>query len=809
MRFKELAAICQGDPLQFSEDRPIQTLLIDSRKAVVSEGSIFFAMKGERHDGHIFLKELYHYGLRQFVVENKINGASLPGANILKVHSSMDALQSIASHHRNQFELPIVGITGSNGKTIIKEWLFQVLSHHLQIIKNPGSYNSQVGVPLSVWQIQPHHELGIFEAGISKPGEMEKLQAVIKPTLGIFANLGSAHDEGFANRQEKAEEKLKLFSDCEKVIYCKDHELVHKTVLGKKIPSFTWSLHSEADVTIRHQNPGVFQVHYKAENFTLRFPFQDVASQENAFHVMSYMLLRGYKSSIIVERIQTLRSVPMRLEIKQGINRCIIIDDSYNNDLAGLHISLDFLKSQQKAKKTLILSDVLQTGLSAKALAEELKQQVEWGNVNKIIGIGPGLQAHQQLFPGGTFYNSTAAFLEAFKPDTFADEVVLVKGARPFQFERIVQRLQRKVHGTVMEVDLSAMVQNLNYFKSKIKPGTKLMAMVKAFAYGSGSEEVANLLQYHRIDYLGVAYADEGIELRKNNISLPIMVMNPSEESFASLLEYRMEPEMYNMRILQGLINFLNGRSCTIHLKMDTGMHRLGFEESELGNVIQLLLSQKNITVASVFSHLSGADEKLHDDFSKEQATKFVRMAERLEKALGCKPLRHLLNSPGILRLPQYQFDMVRLGIGLYGVDPTEEGNANLKPVATLKTVISQIKTIKAGDTIGYGRKGSASKDMTLATLAIGYADGFSRSFSQGKGRVLINGQRSPVVGNVCMDMTMVDITGIEAHEGDEVIVFGSALPIREVAKWIDTIPYELLTSTSERVKRVFYAESI
>ncbi len=809
MRFKELAAICQGKLLQFSEDRPIQTLLIDSRKAVVSKGSLFFAMKGDRHDGHLFLKELYHYGLRQFVVETKINEASFPGANILRVDSSLAALQAIASHHRNQFTLPVVGITGSNGKTIIKEWLFQVLSHHLQIIKNPGSYNSQAGVPLSIWQIQPHHELGIFEAGISKPGEMEKLQAVIKPTLGIFTNLGSAHDEGFGTRQEKAEEKLKLFSDCEKVIYCKDHELIHIMVSGKKIPSFTWSLHSSADVTIRYQNPGVFQVTYKEENFTLPLPFQDVASQENAFHVLSYMLLRGYKSAVIVERMQTLRSVPMRLEIKQGINRCIIIDDSYNNDLAGLHISLDFLKNQQKAKKTLILSDVLQSGLSAKALMEELKQLVESGNVNKMIGIGPVLLANPQFFPGGNFYNSTAAFLEDFKPDTFSDEVVLVKGARPFQFEKIVQRLQRKVHGTVMEVDLSAMVQNLNYFKSKIKPGTKLMAMVKAFAYGSGSEEVANLLQYHRIDYLGVAYADEGIDLRKNNISLPIMVMNPSEESFASLLEYRMEPEMYNMRILRALIAFLNVRSCTIHLKMDTGMHRLGFEESELENVIQLLLPQKNITVASIFSHLSGADEKLHDDFSKAQAATFVRMADRLEGALGSKPLRHLLNSPGILRLPQYQFDMVRLGIGLYGVDPTEESNANLKPVATLKTVISQIKKIKAGDTIGYGRKGSAKKDMTLATLAIGYADGFSRSFSQGKGKVLINGQHAPVVGNVCMDMTMVDITGIDASEGDEVIIFGPGLPIREVAKWIDTIPYELLTSTSERVKRVFYAESL
>ena len=809
MHFKDLASICHGTLLQFSEDRPIQTLLIDSRKAVISEGSLFLAMKGERHDGHLFLRELFDLGIRQFIVEHEIEKTQFQGANILKVNSSLDALQSIAAYHRALFSLPVVGITGSNGKTIIKEWLYQVLLPHLKIVKNPGSYNSQVGVPLSVWQIKEHHQLGIFEAGISKPGEMEILQRIIRPTIGIFTNLGSAHDEGFATLKEKADEKTKLFSACEKVIYCRDHLLIHESLLAKGIPCLSWGFHDDADIKIIALDATTFQIHHRTDIFTIQLPFRDGASKENAFNVMAFMLHRGYKLSVVAERLRILLSVPMRLELKQGINRCTIIDDTYNNDLAGLRISLDFLKNQLKAKKSLILSDILQSGLSGDELAKEISGLIASSGIKKLIGIGPSISAHRDLFPDGIFYPSTSDFLQKLHPDDFANEIILIKGARSFQFEKIVQRLQRKVHGTVMEIDLNEMIHNLNYFKSILRPGTKIMAMVKAFAYGSGSEEVANLLQYHLVDYLGVAYADEGIELRKNNISLPIMVMNPSEESFSSLLEYNLEPEMYNMRILKSLIAFLEDRPCTIHLKMDTGMHRLGFEASALDAMIPLLRVCKNIRVASVFSHLSGADEKMHDEFSKQQAESFTQVANQLEQALGYRPLRHLLNSPGILRLPQYQFDMVRLGIGLYGVDPTQEGNAHLKPVTSLKTMISQIKTIKAGETIGYGRKGKAENDMMLATLAIGYADGFNRRFSQGNGKVLINGKLAPVMGNVCMDMTMVDITGIPAKEGDEVTIFGNGLPIQQVAKWIDTIPYEILTSTSERVKRVFFVESI
>ncbi|CAN5539833.1 bifunctional UDP-N-acetylmuramoyl-tripeptide:D-alanyl-D-alanine ligase/alanine racemase [soil metagenome] len=809
MHFRELANFLDGTNLQFSKERPVQILLIDSRKAVVSEGSVFFAMSGDRHDGHRFLNELFQLGIRQFIVEKEIPAESFPGANILKVESALKALQTIASIHRSKFSLPVIGITGSNGKTIVKEWLYQVLSPDLQIIKNPGSYNSQVGVPISVWQIQKQHNLGIFEAGISQPGEMEKLQLIIQPTTGIFTNLGSAHDEGFSSPEEKAIEKSKLFSSCETIIFCKDHLLIDKVLTRANVPLLSWGFTPDADIRIVSSGSSTFKINYQSKVFTLELPFQDQASQENAFHVITFMLMEGYSPEIIQERIQLLQSIPMRLELKQGINRCVIIDDTYNNDIAGLRISLDFLKNQQKTKKTLILSDVLQSGLPAIQLIQEIKDLVVAGQVTKFIGIGPVLFANQSIFNEGQFYTSTKSFLEKSTPEEFADEVILIKGARSFQFEKIAQRLQRKVHGTVMEIDMNAMVHNLNYFKSRLNPGTKLMAMVKAFAYGSGSEEVANMLQYHRVDYLGVAYADEGIELRKNNISLPVMVMNPSEESFSLLLEYNLEPEMYNVRVLKSFIDFLNDRPSLIHLKLDTGMHRLGFEENELDDVLQFIKSHKNIKVASVFSHLSGADEKTHDEFSTQQAAAFIRMAEKTEEILGYRPLEHLLNSPGILRLPQFQFDMVRLGIGLYGVDPTEAVNANLKPVASIKTVISQIKHIKAGETIGYGRKGKAEKDMKLATLAIGYADGFSRSFSGGKGKVMIHGQLAPVMGNVCMDMTMVDITPITAAEGDEAIIFGPGLPIQQVAAWGNTIPYEILTNTSERVKRVYYAEGI
>ncbi len=813
VKFSDLEGITGGKLLQLYKDREVGTLEVDSRKSLAAEGTVFFAITGDRHDGHQFLSELYRSGIRQFVIEKQIALTSYPEGNFFLVHSSLACLQALAVHHRRSFTIPVVGITGSNGKTIIKEWLYQLLSVDYHIVKNPGSYNSQLGVPLSVWAMQSYHNLGIFEAGISRPGEMARLQEIIQPTIGFFTNLGPAHDEGFTGPDQKMEEKLKLFVEAAPIIYCKDHRPVAEA-LEKRFEHqlLSWGTDPAADIRIIPHKGQHLAISVKDRNFIIRIPFSDTASIENASHCIALMLHLGYDPATIEQRIMQLKTVPMRLELKQGINHCQIIDDTYNNDLAGLQISLNFLAGMKKKRNTLILSDILQSGLNDLVWVKSVAETVSKSDISYVIGIGPGLMAHKQLvlnIVSSKFFSTTGDFLDQVDWNDFQNEVILVKGARSFQFEKIVQQLQKKIHGTVMEIDLSAMVHNLNFFKSRLKPGVKLMVMVKAFAYGSGSEEVTNLLQYHKVDYLGVAYPDEGVELRRNHIDLPVLVMNPSEESFATLLEYGLEPEIYSLSILRTLASFLKERHCTVHLKLDTGMHRLGFEESDIEEVIDILEANQNIKIGSVFSHLAGADEPVHDEFTLHQASRFLSFAERIKKELRIEPLLHILNSSGILRFPDLQMDMVRLGIGLYGINPTVERVDQLKPIATLKTIISQIKKINAGESVGYGRKGKAEQGTTIATIAIGYADGFSRSFGGGVGFVLIHGKLAPVIGNVCMDMTMVDITEIDAKEGDEVIIFGKELPIHTLAARINTIPYEILTSTHERVKRVFFTESI
>ncbi len=811
MTFSDLVQITNGDFLQVSKDREISYLFIDSRKPIINEEALFFAIAGEHHNGHSYIDQLYKAGVRQFVVEQDVSTARLPDVNLLRVSSTVNALQKIAAAHRKEFAIPVIGVAGSNGKTIVKEWIYQLLSNRFIIAKNPGSYNSQLGVPLSVWQLQAQHDLGVFEAGVSRAGEMRKLREIIKPTLGIFTNIGSAHDEGFQSQQEKIDEKLELFAESKLLIYSRDHAAVHDVIKKKSISTLSWGYSVDSDVKLQRSSNSNISASWKGMQYTFSLPFADHASVENCFHCIALMLYFGCSNVDINERLRELKAVQMRLELKEGINQCQIIDDSYNNDFGGLQIGLEFLANQhQKKKRTLILSDILESGLSNEALVKKVADLVSRQELQRVIGIGPVLSSQSHLFgQSGVFFSSTEAFLNTFDFDSFQSEIILVKGARLFEFEKIINRLQKKVHSTVMEIDLGAIVHNLNHFRSRLKPTTRLMVMVKAFAYGSGSTEIANILQYHKVSYLGVAYADEGIELRKNNISLPIMVMNPSEESFSQLLAYRLEPEVYSFKILNALLGFLNNQPCTVHIKLDTGMHRLGFEESDLPELKKILKDNPHLMVASIFTHLAGADEREHDEFSKKQAAEFVKGADEISETLGYRPLYHALNSPGILRLPDLQLDMVRLGIGLYGVDPTPYGFDDLRPAAELKTLISQIKHIPAGETIGYGRRGKAERDLTLATIAIGYADGFSRAFSRGAGEVLIRGQRAKVIGNVCMDMTMVDITGLEAREGDEVIVFGKALPIQEVAAKINTIPYEILTNTSERVKRVFVAESI
>ncbi|WP_018479972.1 bifunctional UDP-N-acetylmuramoyl-tripeptide:D-alanyl-D-alanine ligase/alanine racemase [Pontibacter roseus] len=815
LTFQQLLPITGGSLVQQAQDMPVTHLLTDSRKLSQPAGTLFLAIRGRHNDGHQYLKQLYRQGVRQFVVE-AAQGLEklLQEANILQVHSSLEALQAVAAWHRSQFHVPVLGITGSNGKTIVKEWLAQLLSPDEMVVKSPRSYNSQIGVPLSVWQLAPHHTWGILEAGISQTGEMQKLQRIIHPTLGLITNLGSAHDEGFASRQEKVNEKLQLFKQVELLFYCSDQELVHEAVQTKEIKTFTWSRKRPADVSITSSKISghhtIVSYTYREERHSLAIPFTDEASVENALHCLAVLLYRRLSLTDIQDRLDRLQPVAMRLEMKEAINGCYLIDDTYNNDLAGLSIALDLLASQPgQGRRTLILSDLLESGMAEDKLYAEVASLAKGHNVERLIGIGPTIQAHAASFSGEcAFFPTTSDFLKHFKSEQFRNELVLVKGARVFGFEKIVQAFQQKVHGTVLEVNLDALVHNLNYYRSKLAPGTKLMVMVKAFAYGSGSFEVANLLQFHRADYLAVAYVDEGVSLRERGITLPIMVMNPSPDSFTKLHQYNLEPEIYSLEQLQEFLSTAQPEAAhRIHLKLDTGMHRLGFTDEDLTSLFRLLKEHPQVRVVSAFSHLAGADEALHNDFSQQQIATFRRLAAEVEAQLGYPVLKHILNSAGIVRFPDHQLDMVRLGIGLYGVEATGSEQEALQPVSTLKTTISQIKSIRKGETVGYSRKGIADTDKTIATIAIGYADGYDRRFSNGVGEVIVNEQRAPIIGNVCMDMCMVDITGIAAKAGDEVVVFGPQLTLVELASRIGTIPYELLTNVSTRVKRVFFAE--
>lgn len=810
--FNSLPQITGGKLLQTAFNGTLSDIIIDSRKASPNANSVFFAISGPRHDGHQFIDELYRKGCRQFVIEKEMPQASFPGSNILLVKSTLKAIQAVAQNHRNRFNIPVLAITGSNGKTIIKEWAYHLLAPDHAIVKNPGSYNSQLGVPLSVWQMASHHTLGIFEAGISKPDEMQALGEIIQPTLGIFTNLLAAHDEGFISRKQKAEEKAKLFRTCKAVVYCKDHALVDNALRSAKQPDqkfFSWGFSSDADLVATASANG-FTLANEKVSIQINKVFPDDASRENLFHCVALMVYMGYTPDVIQARVNTLRTLPMRLEMKEGQHGSMIIDDSYSNDLAGLKIALDFLQSQKTGKKLVFLTDLMESGLADHDWVSQVNQLLVQHGVDFLVIIGPAFSANQKLLtlPFRVF-DSTESCLENLSTIDIANTTILVKGARAFRLERLTQKLEKKVHGTVMEIDLGAIAHNLNVFRSRLNPTTKIMAMVKAFAYGSGSHEVASILQYHKVDYLGVAYADEGKALRNHGIRLPIMVMNPTDESFQTLMEFDLEPSVYSLNILNTLMQRIGGQKISIHLKLDTGMHRLGFEESEVGQVIEILQANPNVNIKSVYSHLAGSDAAAHDGFSDEQADKFLRMSDRICQSLKISPIRHILNSSGISRLGKYQFDMVRLGIGMYGVDPGEALSRELKPATTLRSTISQIKNIREGETVGYGRHGKATKPMRIATVAIGYADGYSRAFSKGVGKFWVNEKLAPVVGNVCMDMTMIDVTDCSASEGDSVTIFGDELPVTQVAGWINTIPYELLTNTSDRVKRVFFAESI
>ena len=907
---QHIAEIVQGNLLQLRRNDPIEHLLLDSRRLIFPDTSLFFSLKGPRRDGRLFMEELYRRGVRNFVVQESMapgtfpagggsqvasqssaaaEGASpvttvattgtswetlFPEANIILVGDSLQALQQLAAYHRRQFILPVIGITGSNGKTIVKEWLNQLLEDEYHIVRSPKSYNSQIGVPLSVWQLNEAHELAIFEAGISRRGEMQRLEEMVRPTIGLFTNIGEAHSEGFGSRMEKALEKLQLFGQSELLIYCKDQPETEKALeiwmaghgtgaargdgdavaagggvgsatgqegrspvpdgagnpeVARKPELFSWgraagstmvilSVEKNADPESAEHAAGSTRIkaRYREEEFSFTIPFTDEASCENILHCVCVLLYFRQSPAAIRNKLLRLSAIAMRLELKSGINHCSIINDSYSADLSSLAIALDFLSQQQQhTRRTVILSDFLESGLDEAALYAEIARALRQRQVDRLVGVGERISAHSraigQWFPGETvFFSSVDHFKKDFHHLHFRDETILIKGARVFEFEEIDQLLSEQIHQTVLEINLNAMAHNLRQYRQLLQPATKVMAMVKAFAYGSGSYEIANLLQFHGVDYLGVAYADEGVVLRKAGIRMPIMVMNTENSSFDSLVQYNLEPVIYSFSLLHSFDRWLKKEGVLqfpVHIELETGMNRLGFPPEEMDELGPALLLTA-FKVQSVFSHLAASEEAQQDPFSRRQGGSYLEAVGKLQAVLPYPFLRHIANSAAIIRHPQLQLDMVRLGIGLYGVDSASSHQLDLLETSTLKSTIAQIKHLHEGDTVGYNRRGIAGPGTLIATVRIGYADGYPRSLGNGTGKMWVKGRLAPVIGSVCMDMTMIDITGIpDLREGDEVVVFGNELSVNQLAHWAQTIPYEILTGVSQRVKRIYFEE--
>ena len=800
----------------------IDWLLTDSRSLAFPETTLFFALRTPVGDGHKYIPDLYRRGVRNFVVgtvpEN--HETDYPDANFLRVLSPLKALQRLAERHREEYVLPVIGITGSNGKTVVKEWIYQLLMLSMNVTRSPRSYNSQVGVPLSVWLLDERSRIGVFEAGISQPGEMQALRAIIQPTIGVMTNIGPAHQENFSTIQEKCHEKLLLFKDAKVLIYNADEPVVAESVhdFGFGGQLFGWSRKDEnATVFVRAIEPtddGQTRIAYffngTAAEYTL--PFADEASIQNSITALCVCLYLGLTPADIARRMALLEPVAMRLEVVQGVRGCTLINDAYNSDAAALDIALDFMnrraKEQAAKGRTLILSDIFQTGIPAEELYAKVADMLKSRGVERLIGVGPAISAAHTLFSiKKSFYPTSEALLESGELDTIHDEIILLKGARNFGFEQIAKALSLRVHETTLDVNLEAIAENLHFYRSFMKPETKLTCMVKASAYGAGSVEIAKTLQERGVDYLAVAVADEGAELRRAGITAGIIVMNPEMSAFGTLFEYELEPEIYSFNLLDALIRAARRQGITdfpVHLKLDTGMHRLGFNpKTDIPVLIDRLSHQRALIPRSVFSHFVGADSDGFDDFSEKQFKLFDEASRTLQAAFPHKILRHICNSAGIERFPERHLDMVRLGLGLYGIDPID--NRVLHNVATLRTTILQIRDVPAGDSIGYSRKTVLDRPSRIAAIPIGYADGLNRHLGNRRGYCLVNGQKADYVGNICMDVCMIDVTDIPCREGDSVEIFGDTLPVTVLSDLLGTIPYEVLTSVSNRVKRVYF----
>ncbi len=807
-------------------DSIVEHLLVDSRKISSPGTSLFFAIKGPRRDGQQYIPELYKKGVVNFVISQEVDYGAYPGANFLLVEDTLQSLQQIASYHRQQFDIPVIGITGSNGKTIVKEWLYQLLHEEHTIVRSPKSYNSQTGVPLSVWHMSEQHTLAIFEAGISESAEMFRLETIIRPTVGILTNIGEAHSEGFNDVEHKFREKISLFKNCKIIIGREvDLEAGREVIemMGDDIQLMTWGIQESSYFIIKNierdnRNTSIVITQSSLE-CSFSIPFTDEASVENAITCCCYLLLLKVDPAEIRKRMAELHPVSMRLELKKGINHCAIINDSYSADLSSLDIALNFLDQQSTGgKKTAILSDFLQSSMDDTVLYQQVLESLEKHGISRLIAIGERISKQLEtlsLNPGYSLdvelHSSTSEFIQQFRSSQFKEEAILIKGARSFAFEQIVQLLEQKLHQTVLEINLNAIAHNLKAYQKILNPSTKVMAMVKAFAYGSGAAEIAGILQYHNVDYLGVAYADEGVELRKAGINLPVMVMNPDESAFELITENNLEPEFYSFEMLHSFDRFIQQEGLhqyPVHIEIETGMNRLGFAVDDMERLSSVLRSTSSLNVQSVFSHLAASEEAAQDEFTLHQFRLFEKAVKALKEKLDYSFISHISNSAAVLRHPQLQMDMIRLGIGLYGIDTSGSGLLNLQTVATLTSTIAQVKRLTKGESVSYNRIGRVENDSVIATIRIGYADGYPRRLGNGVGKVLIQGKLAPVIGTVCMDMFMVDITAIPGvQEGDDVIIFGDQLPVQEIAKWAGTIPYEIMTGVSQRVKRVYFEE--
>ena len=806
---KQIAEIT-GSKLIGEKNLHIKNIAYDSRTLFSVNDTAFLAINTSKNSGEKYIQSAIEKGIDIIISENYF--PQYENITWIIVDNSILFLQKIAKYHLDQFDLKTIGITGSNGKTIVKEWLYQSLFHDYATVKSPKSFNSQLGMPLSLLEISKKHQLGIFEVGISKPDEMEILESIFSPNIGILTHIGAAHSSNFDSVEELIDEKIKLFTNSEIIIFNGDNELVFNKIdeiySSKKLTSFGFKNHN--DVFIKNDWKNRSQeivIQYFDEEFSVPVYQRDEATISNVLCVICVLKEFGFENDKIVQKLNSLKSVEMRLESVNGIRNNLIINDSFNLDLDSLKIAFQNINEYNKPNKALILTDFVE-GKNADQLYQEVASLTNEQNFNSVFLIGDEITKLERLFEATTFtFNNTTELIDSVNLHQIEDHLILLKGARKFEIEKVKSYLELQKHDTVLEVNLNSILHNINVHKALLKPKTKMMAMVKAYSYGLGGYEIAEFLQHHHIDYLGVAYADEGVDLRKNGITTPIMVMNPEQHSYNIIIDFNLEPEIYSFRVLElfneKLIQKGIQHRYPIHIKLETGMHRLGFKKDELAELIDKLNSM-NVQVKSIFSHLSSSDDDEEKEYTLEQIHIFNENSLALITGLNDQPIRHILNTSGIVNFADYQFDMVRIGIGMVGISANAEIKKQLKSAVTFKTVISQISEIKAGDSVGYNRRFKTEKDSNIATIPVGYADGIPRLIGNNVGFVGIRNNLFPIVGNVCMDMMMIDLGDFIVKEGEEVIIFNSNPSLEEFAGYCKTISYEVLTSISRRVKRIY-----